>query len=192
VGFATVTEVETSADLAHARVWVSVIGSPEERQRTIEALQRAMPFIRRELGKRLRIRRIPQFSVRLDESIERGSRVIHILNELEAGLDPGAAPPGESLPTPAPRLPLEGDAPLEAMLAGLSPSPRGSKVRSGPNSGTTARLGGGADARRTSGNRRGPGAGPSTGRRTGGRSGHPGGSGGSGKPGTRHEPGSGS
>jgi len=196
VGFATVTDVETSNDLAHARVWVSVIGSAEERQRTIEALQRAMPFIRHELGKRLRIRRIPQFSVRLDESIERGSRVIQILNELEAGLDPAAAAAGESLPTPALRLPHEGDAPLEAMLAGLPPAPVSKRRRPGsgaadrPGSGAAdrPRPGGDPGPRRSSGKAPGPGAAASSGRRGSDsvrKAGRPGGSGESGPRGGR-------
>ena len=64
VGFATVTDVETSPDLRHARVWVSVIGQPEAREASVQALQRAMPFVRAQLGKRLRLKRIPEFSVR--------------------------------------------------------------------------------------------------------------------------------
>src|SRR5438477_12750789 len=80
IGFATVTDVETTADLSHARVWVSVIGQPDDRRSTLAALEHAMPFIRRELGKRLRLRRIPEFSVRPDESIERGSRVMQLIN----------------------------------------------------------------------------------------------------------------
>ena len=59
VGFATVTEVETAPDLRHARVWISVIGQRGERDETIAALQRAMSFVRRELGTRLRLKRIP-------------------------------------------------------------------------------------------------------------------------------------
>ena len=59
VGFATITQVETTSDLRHAKVWVSVIGQPAERTATIAALGRAMPFIRHELGKSLRIRRHP-------------------------------------------------------------------------------------------------------------------------------------
>jgi ribosome-binding factor A len=112
IGFATVTGIETAPDLRHARVWVSVIGQPDERTATLRALEHAMPFIRRELGKRLRLRRIPEFSVRMDESIERGSRVIQLINELEAGLTPGELPEGESLPTPAVRMAHEGDMPL--------------------------------------------------------------------------------
>jgi ribosome-binding factor A len=110
IGFATVTEVETSPDLRHARVWVSVIGQPKDRATTLRGLERAMPFVRRELGRRLRLRRIPEFSVKLDDSIERGSRVMHLISELEAGVTPGDLPEGESLPTPAVRLHHEGDA----------------------------------------------------------------------------------
>ena len=89
IGFATVTKVETTPDLGHARVWVSVIGQPGERTETIAALERAMPFVRHELGTRLRLRRIPDLHVRLDETIERGTRILHLLEELEAGLTSG-------------------------------------------------------------------------------------------------------
>ena len=88
VGFATVTDVETAPDLRHARVWVSVIGQPEAREASVQALQRAMPFVRAQLGRRLRLKRIPEFSVRLDESVERGARVLQLLNELESGESP--------------------------------------------------------------------------------------------------------
>lgn len=112
IGFVTITDVETSPDLRHARVWVSVIGRPEERDETIAALRRAMPFVRRQLGTRLRLRRIPEFQVKPDESVERGTRVLHLLQQLEEGAVPDeATPEGESLPTPVPRLPHEGDAP---------------------------------------------------------------------------------
>ena len=111
IGFATVTGVETSPDLRHARVWVSIIGQPAERDATIAALGRAMPFVRRELGGRLRLRRIPELQVRLDDTAERGTRVLHLLQELEAGHLPDEdAPAGESLPTPVARLPREGEA----------------------------------------------------------------------------------
>ncbi len=111
IGFATITDVETSPDLRHAKVWVSVIGQKADRDETLRALSDAMPFIRHELGKRLRIRRIPDLHVRLDDSAERGTRVLHLLHELEAGTDPEAIEPiNESLPTPLPRLPHDGDA----------------------------------------------------------------------------------
>jgi ribosome-binding factor A len=112
IGFVTVIDVETAPDLRHARVWVSVIGQPSERDATIAALERAMPFVRRELGTRLRLKRIPEFQVRLDDSAERGTRVLQLLHELEEGHVPvDEAGPGESLPTPVPRLPRPDDSP---------------------------------------------------------------------------------
>src|SRR2546423_7035437 len=113
IGFVTVTQVEPAPDLRHARVWVSVIGERAERDGTIAALERAMVFVRRELGTRLRLRRIPEFHVRLDDTAERGTRVLQLLHELEEGHVPEEVPPvGESLPTPVPRLPREGDSPV--------------------------------------------------------------------------------
>ncbi len=120
IGFATITDVETSPDLRHAKVWVSVIGQKADRDGTLRALEDAMPFIRHELGRRLRIRRIPDLHVRLDDSAERGTRVLHVLHELEAGVEPDAIGPlNESLPTPVHRLPHDGDAddPLAAAAA---------------------------------------------------------------------------
>jgi ribosome-binding factor A len=106
IGFVTVTDVETDPDLRHARVWVSVIAPHKERDETIAALNRAMVFIRRELGTRLRLKRIPELHVRLDETAERGTRVLQLLHELEQGNVPDDSPPAdESLPTPVPRLP---------------------------------------------------------------------------------------
>jgi ribosome-binding factor A len=115
IGFATVTDVETTPDLRHARVWVSVIGGAPERKETLAALERAMPYVRHELGTRLRIRRIPALHVSLDDSAERGTRVLRILDELESGhVEAGEAladaPRGESLPTPVARVRREGDA----------------------------------------------------------------------------------
>ena len=101
IGFATVTEVETAPDLRHARVWISVIGGAGERDATIAALEHAMVFVRRELGTRLRLRRIPELHVRLDDSIERGTRVLRLLDSLEAGVEPDDSAPGESLPSPS-------------------------------------------------------------------------------------------
>jgi ribosome-binding factor A len=113
VGFATVTSVETTPDLRHAKVFVSVIGQAADRKATLSALGRAMPFVQHELGKRLRLKRIPQFHLELDDTLERGTRVLHLLNELEAGHEPvDEAAIGESLPTPIARLPHEGDAEL--------------------------------------------------------------------------------
>ena len=126
VGFVTITRVETTPDLARALVWVSVIGTPAERTSAIRALEHAMPFVRRQLGARIRIRRIPELHVRLDESIERGTRVLKLLDDLEAGVVPDPLAPApvagsaESLPTPVRRLPREGDVPNEAEPPGAA------------------------------------------------------------------------
>jgi ribosome-binding factor A len=102
IGFVTITDVETAPDLSTARVWVSIIGQPEERTKTMRALEHAMPFVRRELGARIRLRRIPELHVRADDTAERGTRVLRLLAELESGGTPeDVAPIGESLPTPA-------------------------------------------------------------------------------------------
>lgn len=108
IGFATITGVETQPDLRHAKVLVSVIGSPETRRATISAMGRHMPFVRHELGKRLRMKRIPEFHLELDDTLERGTRVLHILDEIGAGNVPsGEAPEGETLPTPTQLRPTE-------------------------------------------------------------------------------------
>ena len=83
LGFATITRVETARDLSHARVWVSVLGSEEEQTRSLDALRDAAPWMRRRLGERLRVRHVPELSVRRDESIESGDRVLRLLRELE-------------------------------------------------------------------------------------------------------------
>jgi len=139
VGFATITSVETTADLRHAKVWVSVIGQPAERDATIAALRRAMPFVRHELGTRLRIRRIPDLHIHHDDTAERGTRVLRLLSELESGATPeGDAPIGESLPTPVPRLPHPGDTPEEPPSAVRRDEPPGRKRRIGPRGGGRA------------------------------------------------------
>ena len=89
IGFATITSVETTPDLRHAKVWVSVIGQPAERDAALAALRHAMPFIRHELGGRLRIRRIPDLHVQLDDTAERGTRILRLLADLETGRGPG-------------------------------------------------------------------------------------------------------
>lgn len=138
IGFTTITDVETSPDLRHAQVWVSVIGQPAERDTTIAALGRAMPFVRRELGRRLRLKRIPDLHVRLDDTAERGTRVLRLLHDLEEGADADPdAPPGESLPTPVARLHHEGDLPDEPTSAVVPPKP-------------TARRRGGSSQRKNS------------------------------------------
>ena len=99
IGFLTITDVEVAPDLRHANVWVSVIGSVEEKKQTLRALAHAMPFVRQRLG-RLRLKRIPDLHVKEDETAARGTRVMKILEELEQGGSGDLAPSIETLPSP--------------------------------------------------------------------------------------------
>ena len=83
IGFVSVTDVEVSDDLRHTRVFVSVLGDPEAKAATMEGLSSAARYIRRELGQRLQMRFTPEISFRLDESIERGSRIMKLLGEVK-------------------------------------------------------------------------------------------------------------
>ena len=124
VGFATITKVETDRELRHAKVWVSVIGQPKERTATIAALTHAMPFVRHQLGDRLRIKRIPMLHVQVDDTAERGTRILQLIDELSAGHIPDSEPvKGESLPTPVARLPHEGDLADQPESAVIPPKP---------------------------------------------------------------------
>jgi len=84
-------------------VWVSVIGDAATRRATVRTLGRAMPFVRHQLGS-LRLKRIPELHVREDDSAERGTRLLQILDELDQGetVDEVAADAPLALPAPAP------------------------------------------------------------------------------------------
>jgi ribosome-binding factor A len=110
IGFVTITDVEVAPDLRHASVWVSVIGSPEEKRRTLRALGRAMPFVRQRLGK-LRLKRIPELHVKDDDTARRGTRVLQILDELEHGREGDVPELPETLPTPTGVSPMEPPSP---------------------------------------------------------------------------------
>ena len=138
IGFATVTKVQTVPDLGHAVVWVSVIGESAARTETLRGLEHVMHFVRRELGTRLRLRRIPELHVRLDDSAERGTRILHLIEELGAGrpvpID-DVAPDGETLPTPVVRLRQAGDLDAEPPAAA---EPPGAGKRARANRGPAA------------------------------------------------------
>jgi ribosome-binding factor A len=138
VGFATITEVETTPDLRHAKVWVSVIGQPAERDATIAALRRAVPFVRHELGGRLHLKRIPELHVHLDDTAQRGTRILQLLSDLESGEASLAGQPGqpgtESLPTPVARVRRPGDIPDEPPSAVRDSEPAARRRRTGSGS----------------------------------------------------------
>lgn len=99
IGFVTITDVEVTPDLSHANVWVSIIGSPDEKRQTMRALSHAMPFVRARLGK-LRLKRIPDLHVKEDQTAARGTRLLQILDELQQGGEGHPPDLPESLPTP--------------------------------------------------------------------------------------------
>jgi len=82
VGFATVTRVDLSPDLQHARVYVSVLGSPEEQQNSVEGLSSAAGFLRHEVGHRLALRRVPELEFILDHGAEAGEKIEMLLQRI--------------------------------------------------------------------------------------------------------------
>ena len=86
LGFVSITRVELSPDLKYARMFVSVMGSEEERASSLVALNNASGFIRRQLAPRLHMRVIPDVSFRLDRSMEHAENVARILRDLEPEL----------------------------------------------------------------------------------------------------------
>ena len=85
-GIISVTEVDTSPDLRNAKIYISVMGSEDEKLQVQRGLVAATGFIRRELSGRVTLRRIPELHFKLDNSIERGSRIIALINEVTADI----------------------------------------------------------------------------------------------------------
>ena len=79
VGFVTVTAVETSPDLRHARVFVSVLGNPGQRRRSLQALDSAHGYLQRRVAGELRMKNTPLIQFVYDETPERGMRINELL-----------------------------------------------------------------------------------------------------------------
>jgi ribosome-binding factor A len=82
IGFVTITGVETSADLRHARVYVSVLGAERKRQQTLACLAAAHSVLQAQLARELRMKRTPQLAFEYDPSVERGVRMTKLIDEL--------------------------------------------------------------------------------------------------------------
>ncbi len=93
IGFVTLTHVQVSPDLQHARVYYTALGPPTARRQTQRALERAAPFLRRQIGARLRLRRVPELQFTFDESIEAQDRVEQLLREIHEHESPDAGDP---------------------------------------------------------------------------------------------------
>jgi len=81
-GMVSITDVDVSGDLQHAKVFVSIYGSEEARASTMAGLRSATGYVRSELGQRVRLRRTPEVVFLEDRSLERGTRVLSLLNQL--------------------------------------------------------------------------------------------------------------
>jgi ribosome-binding factor A len=82
IGFVTLTHVQVTPDLQHARVYYTSLGQPAERRQTERALRRAAPFLRRQIAHRLRLRRVPEIHFTFDEGVEAQDRVEQLLREI--------------------------------------------------------------------------------------------------------------
>lgn len=81
-GMVSVTDVDVSGDLQHAKIFVSIYGTPEAKAETMAGLKAATGFVRSELGQRIRLRRTPEVVFLEDNSLERGDRILSLLNRL--------------------------------------------------------------------------------------------------------------
>jgi ribosome-binding factor A len=82
IGFVTITGVETSPDLRHAKVFVSVLGSEKKRERTLQGLEAAHGPLQARLARELRMKRTPQLAFEYDPTVERGVRMTQLIDEL--------------------------------------------------------------------------------------------------------------
>ncbi|HLB23465.1 MAG TPA: 30S ribosome-binding factor RbfA [Dehalococcoidia bacterium] len=92
-GLVTITRVDVSPDLRQARAYVSVLGSDDDRRSTMEALESARPFLRRELGTRVKLRYTPNLRFVSDTSMEEAQEMTDLMRQT-------AAERGETLPAP--------------------------------------------------------------------------------------------
>src|SRR5690625_4263062 len=82
IGFVTVTDVDVTNDLQQATVYISVLGDETEKNETLEGLDKAKGFVRSEVGKRIRLRKLPEITFTFDEAHEYGNRIDSILRKL--------------------------------------------------------------------------------------------------------------
>lgn len=144
-GFVTIAAVDVTSDFSHAKVWVSVIGSDEEKEGAVQVLRDNRGALRSEVGRNVRLRQTPELHFLLDEAGERAARVWRLLDEerQRAGVDPSsqAMPQRSSQGSPAAtdRNPSAG-APPPPHPAGRGRGP-GARGR-GPGSGKGPARGG--------------------------------------------------
>jgi ribosome-binding factor A len=84
IHFVTVTGVETTDDLRHAKIFVSILGDEKTRQESMKGLERAKGFLRGELGHRLQLRYTPEIQFRLDTSLDHAMKIKGLLNQIKS------------------------------------------------------------------------------------------------------------
>lgn len=87
-GMVSVTDVDVSGDLQHAKIYVSIYGTDEARAQTMAGLRSATGYVRSELGHRMRLRRTPEVVFQEDRSIERGTKVLSLIDQLSRNRKP--------------------------------------------------------------------------------------------------------
>jgi ribosome-binding factor A len=107
IGFVTLTRVKVSPDLQLVRVYYTTLGDEKSRQQTDKALLRATPFLRRQIGARVRLRRVPELRFEFDRSVEHQDRIEKILIDLQAERDARAAEAEEHAGPAEPGEPAE-------------------------------------------------------------------------------------
>jgi ribosome-binding factor A len=83
IGFITITDVDLSKDLKHAQVFYTILGDEQQAEESADALSRVSSFIKKQLGKRLRMRYIPEIIFKYDHSLAYGTKIDHILDSLK-------------------------------------------------------------------------------------------------------------
>ena|SRR5262245_5289359 len=100
IGFLTLTRVSVTQDLQLARVYYTSLGDERAQRETAKALKRATPFLRRQIGSRIRLRRVPELTFFYDESIARTDRIEQILQDLKAEAAARPAPDSDDSEEP--------------------------------------------------------------------------------------------
>lgn len=84
-GIVSVTDVDLSADYGYAKVYISIFGTDEQKENTMLAIEDSTPYIRKEVGRRIRLRHVPELEFRSDDSLERGSKITSLIDKISRG-----------------------------------------------------------------------------------------------------------
>ena len=84
-GIISVTDIDLSVDYRHAKVYISIFGTNIDKETVMEAIQDSVPIIRKEVGRRIRLKHTPELLIRLDESYEKSSRINDLIDKISKG-----------------------------------------------------------------------------------------------------------